>query len=482
MSNTYNSLHVANSKTAVADGGDYGDVSSTALPGILDFASTAEAFEIDWATYKQSHFLDDVGLELITSFVGCKNNEEIETLLNQRGQELFEVLIGMLSKVSKLETLQYLLTAMMKTIELNRAIVVPLFHKCSKSSGVPSWQAFLRILSTKDDPYVVHQAARAIIAITTDGDEVLPQREQQVFFMWLCNETKSKEKDASLMALMSLCKFLKCQAYRRSFYEHAEGITTLKHVFRLDPTNAQNIQAQYLAAYCIWVITFDVYVANRLQTDGSDIAKDVADLLRNTRKEKVARMCLAFFKNMLFIPDRPEIKKKNATEMVGLKLLPAIESIIQQGNADVDAAANLKYLKEELTICYDEMSTFDEYTNEVTSGRLEWSPVHRSDRFWRENAMRLNEDQYKLIKILIQLLETSVDPLVLAVAAHDIGQYVRCYPQGKKTIEKLRGKTHVMKLMHHSDQNVRRESLIAVQKMMTQNWSSLGKTLPGAKK
>jgi len=303
-----------------------------------------------------------------------------------------------------------------------------------------------------------------------------------VFFMWLCNETKSKDKDASLMALASLCKFLKFQAYRRSFYEHAEGITTLKHVFQLDPTNAQNIQAQYYAAYCIWVITFDSYVANRLQTDGSDVAKDVADLLRTSKKDKVARMCLAFFKNMLNVPTNEKIKKKNATEMVGLKLLPAIQAIMQQGNADKDAKADLEYLKEKLTTCYDEMSTFDEYTNEVTSGRLEWSPVHRSDRFWRENAMRLNEDQYKLLKILIQLLETSVEPLVLAVAAHDIGQYVRCYPQGKKTIEKLRGKTHVMKLMHHSDQNVRRESLIAVQKMMTQNWSSLGKTVPKVSK
>ena len=27
-------------------------------------------------------------------------------------------------------------------------------------------------------------------------------------------------------------------------------------------------------------------------------------------------------------------------------------------------------------------SSFDEYATEVKSGRLEWSPVHRSDKFW----------------------------------------------------------------------------------------------------
>jgi len=31
----------------------------------------------------------------------------------------------------------------------------------------------------------------------------------------------------------------------------------------------------------------------------------------------------------------------------------------------------------------------------------------------------------------VKLLETSRDPLILSVAAHDIGDYVRHYPRGK---------------------------------------------------
>lgn len=31
---------------------------------------------------------------------------------------------------------------------------------------------------------------------------------------------------------------------------------------------------------------------------------------------------------------------------------------------------------------YSFFSSFDEYSAEVKSGRLEWSPVHRSDKFW----------------------------------------------------------------------------------------------------
>lgn len=37
-------------------------------------------------------------------------------------------------------------------------------------------------------------------------------------------------------------------------------------------------------------------------------------------------------------------------------------------------------------------------------------------------------------RILIRLLQESADPLVLAVAAHDLGQYVKHYERGKKYV------------------------------------------------
>jgi hypothetical protein len=37
-------------------------------------------------------------------------------------------------------------------------------------------------------------------------------------------------------------------------------------------------------------------------------------------------------------------------------------------------------------------------------------------------------------RILIRLLNESADPIVLAVAVHDIGQYVKHYERGKKSV------------------------------------------------
>lgn len=95
-------------------------------------------------------------------------------------------------------------------------------------------------------------------------------------------------------------------------------------------------------------------------------------------------------------------------------------------------------------------STYDEYNSELQSGHLSWTPVHESDMFWKENATKLNDGNHQQLKyvsrvsspptsykppqcrVLVELLKNSQDPLVLAVASHDIGQYVKHYPRGKK--------------------------------------------------
>ena len=99
--------------------------------------------------------------------------------------------------------------------------------------------------------------------------------------------------------------------------------------------------------------------------------------------------------------------------------------------------------------------TYDEYQSELLSGHLSWTPVHESDLFWKENATKLNDNDYELLKyvfqvfmrqtvssltdaplhrILIRLLNESNDATVLAVASHDLGQYVKHYERGKKCV------------------------------------------------
>ena len=59
---------------------------------------------------------------------------------------------------------------------------------------------------------------------------------------------------------------------------------------------------------------------------------------------------------------------------------------------------DIEFLSERLHASVQDLSSFDEYCTEIRSGRLQWSPVHKSEKFWRENAQRFNEKNFELIK------------------------------------------------------------------------------------
>lgn len=72
------------------------------------------------------------------------------------------------------------------------------------------------------------------------------------------------------------------------------------------------------------------------------------------------------------------------------------DCVVPQKNLSVLLRPNNCLYK--LLLLFYTNSSFDEYSSELKSGRLEWSPVHKSEKFWRENAVRLNEKNYELLK------------------------------------------------------------------------------------
>ena len=67
-------------------------------------------------------------------------------------------------------------------------------------------------------------------------------------------------------------------------------------------------------------------------------------------------------------------------------------------------------------------------------------------------------------------MNTSQDPLVLAIAAHDLGQFIKHGgDKAKQTVTDLGGKTRVMELMAFENADVRYQALMTVQRLMSQH-------------
>ena len=161
---------------------------------------------------------------------------------------------------------------------------------------------------------------------------------------------------------------------------------------------------------------------------------------------KLSKMLKAFLsRNLIEKPEEAEVKKENCISMVQCKVMKQLELLEQRKFEDEDIQEDISFLMEKMnesvqviiavitfshlnSILYcmiddfQDLSSYDEYVTEVRSGRLEWSPVHRSEKFWRENAAKLNDKNYELLRILITLLESTKEPLVLSVACFDLGK------------------------------------------------------------
>lgn len=151
------------------------------------------------------------------------------------------------------------------------------------------------------------------------------------------------------------------------------------------------------------------------------------DLARSAMKEKVIRLCVACWANFLIKARRIAIPV-----MIGAKVLDFVEHQLSRKLADEEMISDLHYIRDELVKAFQSLNSFDEYASELKSGKLHWSPPHKSAIFWQDNASRLEDNDGELLRILTRLLTHSTDPLVLSVAANDLGEYISRRPQGKR--------------------------------------------------
>ena len=147
------------------------------------------------------------------------------------------------------------------------------------------------------------------------------------------------------------------------------------------------------------------------------------------------------------------------------KLPSVLVNVGGRHHTDLELLDDLKELSDKLEEYTKKQTTFDEYSAEVLSGHLRWSPPHRNPTFWRDNARRiLSEERGQLPKKLSEIISKSweTDKQVLAIACNDVGNLVKEVPDKRMQLEKLGLKSRVMELMADPDEAVRWESLKAV--------------------
>jgi len=423
--------------------------------------------KINWTSYLQSQMISQEDYNFISRF-DCSDPKTREALIQENQLQCARTFYNLLGHISKDQTIQYLLTLIDDFLQENKNRVA-IFREYSRKRKESVWAHFLNLLN-RPDGFIMNMTARVVAKMACWSREYMSGSDLQYYLTWLKDQLRMQGNEYIQSVARCLQMMLRIDDYRQAFVA-VDGINTLVSVL----SGRVNFQIQYQLTFCLWVLTFNPSLAMRLNKFG--VIPILADILSDAQKEKVSRIILAVFRNLIEKPEDNEIKKENCISMVQCKVMKQLELLEQRKFDDEDIQEDIEFLKEKMEASVQDLSSYDEYVTEVRSGRLEWSPVHRSEKFWRENAIRLNEKNYELLKILIQLLESTRDPLVLSVACFDLGEYVRHYSRGKHVLEQLGGKTMVMALLSHDDPNVRYEALLAVQKLMVHNWEYLGRQI-----
>ncbi|XP_057308617.1 V-type proton ATPase subunit H-like [Hydractinia symbiolongicarpus] len=420
------------------------------------------SYHINWESYHQGQMISQADYQFVSHY-DRQPEEAKKKLFEDNPEKCIMTLLSLIGHVAKEHVIQYSLV-MLDDILAKSKDRVKQVHDVALKNDLNIWPILVTLLN-RDDSIVMHMASRLITKLATLSRYRCPDSDLIYFLNWLKVQLCSPGNEYLQSVAKCIQLLMRIDDYRMPFVK-ADGINSIVSVL----LSNLGFQLQYQLIFCIWMLSFQPEIAAKVGEN--NVIPILADILRNSQKEKVTRIIIHTFKNLL---EKPENCKTACVSLIQSKLVPVLNVLSSKTWTDEDIKDDIEYVSEKLQDSVQDLSTWDEYVAEVKSGRLEWSPVHKQEKFWRENAIKICEKNYELLKVLVKLLEYSTDPLIQAVACHDLGEFIRHYPRARPAFDALGCKELVMLRMTHEDEQVKYEALLAVQKLLVHNWEFLGK-------
>jgi len=420
----------------------------------------------DWSKYEATSSLENYLSELQPAAGGIENKAAFlrdHTNGRDSTKACMAVMWGIKDEAAPL---QYILTVLYDMLREDSACF-GIFEEALKS-GCDVYKPLLALLQrSSSDPnwaYVADKGAWLLSAIIGHEPRFFTEEDVKGLLTLLMAGTCCSE----LGTLEAVTNLLKSDSYRAMVWSQA-GVPDLVFKVLVEPRNTPS-PILYKSIFAIWMVSFDAVLSKTLKSN--EVIQKIKAILISSRTEKVIRLCLTVLKNFL-------AQKANCQEIcediVECGVLEAVQQLEYEKWRDAELYDDIRELVQLIASEVKELSNFDRYMKELESGTLSWGFIHGS-KFFGENVMKFETGEFKAVKLLASLLSSS-NATTLAVACHDIGEFVSLHPLGKKQVARLGVKERVMELMGSTDQDkreVRREALLCCQKIMLNKWQDVG--------
>ncbi|KAF9943021.1 H(+)-transporting V1 sector ATPase subunit H [Mortierella antarctica] len=411
-----------------------------------DLTASLRARPIPWEGYQRATLITQAELSYIKA-VEKKTGEDLSRVVDKEGDVYGELLINLLQKLVRVDTIQSILI-LMDDLLLDHEERAAYFLQLGSSDATLPYAPLLKCLRSEDE-FVPLKASKILTTLLCASPKPSTEAAEELF-RWTTVQLQSKNPAVVDLAVQVLESVLRQRDVRSVYWHTPQAIDALVRILKIDSPSPQ---MQYQVIYCFWILTFNTEIAQELNRK-YDVIPQLVGLAKNAIKEKVIRVIISTLRNLA-----EKAPEANIATMAAIKLLQFCENLSARKWSDGEILEDVNFLKEELELNFQRLTTFEVYQAELLSSRLTWSPPHTSDQFWAKNWRGLKKDNYALLKVLARLLSTSSDPVVLSVAASDIGQYVKRDPSSKKFLQEIGVKQRIMELMAHPDQEVRYNSV-----------------------
>eukprot|EP00931_Biecheleriopsis_adriatica_P088057 TRINITY_DN62448_c0_g1_i1.p1 TRINITY_DN62448_c0_g1~~TRINITY_DN62448_c0_g1_i1.p1 ORF type:complete len:469 (+),score=115.28 TRINITY_DN62448_c0_g1_i1:72-1409(+) len=427
------------------------------VDGGSDLSKAAEthqailSFKPDWDSYDATKASASVLKLIDTNSAAIKNKSLIQSHI-QVLQSLMNAL-----QIQDEKPVQWILTLFYDMLREDSSSYC-IFEEAAKNQ-INVFKPLMSVLQKPGmDTYSTDKAAWLLSAVIGH----VPGSFSQADVTGLLDSLRTPARCSELGQLEAVVNLLKSDTFRKLVWS-TQGVPDM--IFKIQKTAPSPLL--YKCVFAMWALSFDADATQTMKD--MHIIKKLREILTYCRVEKVVRLCLTVLKSFLG-------SKGLCEDIVEEGILEAVQQLEFEKWRDAELYDEIKEMAVQISSEVSELSNFDRYERELQTGSLQWGFIH-SNKFWAENVMKFESNDFRALKMLASLLQSpSTDAVTLAVACHDIGEFVTLHPLGKKKIAQLQVKEKVMQLMGSNDpayRDVRREALLCCQKIMLNKWQDM---------
>jgi V-type H+-transporting ATPase subunit H len=231
--------------------------------------------------------------------------------------------------------------------------------------------------------------------------------------------------------------------------------------------SSSTVQLLYQTIFSLWSLSYSPEAAMEMASSKVGLIAKLVEIVKTASKEKVIRVALSTLRNLLGTGSA-------SNDMVVFGVMPVLEAMQARKFADEDIPDDVELLYTTLQTNLLGLTSWDVYKTELESSKLEWSPSHKSENFWKDNYKAFEAHDMAAVKALVGCLQSD-DPQVLAIACNDIAEFIKFHPEGRRLMTQAGAKPLAMQVLKHPDAAVQKYALTCVQRLMVINWEYLNR-------